>query len=176
MTERLLAEVEKGGDLGSLLAAIHVVLRLGEEGLQFFTLSAGRMRNPRGRAIFHILARDERAQLAVLRERIESLRARLGDTAAGVALGLVPERQGTENPIFSHGRELTDRNAAEIEVLKLAVAVKWDAHEFLLGRAASARDAGAQLVYLELAGDELLRYEHLVQAYEAVLGLMRWRS
>ena len=141
------------------------------EGIQFYTLNANRVRNPRGRAAFHVLLRDERVHLGKLQAQLAALQAALKGTPDEVTAERPGERELTPNPVFSRGRELASRDADDREVMRQAIAIEWEAYHFFRARGEAASDPWAKLIYDDLALDEKRHYETLVEAYEAMIGV-----
>ncbi len=177
--ESLVAEVPgplpTGTALDAFLEALHVAIRLEEEGLQFYTLNAHRVRNPRGRAAFNILITEERSHLGKLRTQLQTLLESLRGTPDAERGDRLPDRELTQNPIFSRGRALSERDADEREVLRQAIAIEWDAYNFFRERGAGAGDPWSKLIYDDLALDERRHYELLVEAYETLVRGRRQR-
>ena len=167
--DELPTDLPTGSGLDALLEALHVAVRLEEEGLQFYTLNAHRVRNPRGRAAFHILIRDEQRHLQKLRTQLDALLEGLRGTPDQERGERAPDREATSNPIFSRGRPLSDCDADERQVLREGIAIEWDAFNFYRERGEAARDPWSKLIYGDLALDERRHYETLVEAYETLL-------
>jgi rubrerythrin len=170
LDERALAEIPRGSALDAFLEALHVAIRLEEEGIQFFTLNAHRVRNPRGRAAFHVLLRDQRILLGKLKAQLDGVQQALRGTPDEERAGGAPERELTPNPVFSRGRELAERDVDEREVVRQGIAIEWETYGFYLERGQTATDPWAKLIYDDLALEERRRYESLVGVYECLVG------
>ena len=166
---RILCEIPRGTDLDAFLEALHVAIRLEEEGLLFYSLNAQRMRNPRGRAAFHIFLREERDHLLRLQSQLAAIHDALRGTPDEGRVGSLPVREVTLNPIFSRGRTLTDRDADEREVLRQGISIQWDTYNFFRERSEAATDPWCRLLYGDFALDERRQYEVLVEAYETIV-------
>ena len=170
----LLTLIPTGTDVDAFLEGLHIAIRLEEEGILFYTLNANRMRNPRGRAAFHLLLRDERAHAGRLKTQLDALKQALAGTPDEPRGGVVPVRTLTLNPIFSRGRTLIDRDADEREVFRLAIAVEWDAFNFFRERSESATDPWSRVIFGDLALEEKQHYDTMVDAYETIIGRKRY--
>jgi rubrerythrin len=152
-----------------LLEALRKAIQAEVEGEHFYLMAARSTDDPKGRAVFQRLAKDEVVHADYLRAQHEAIRT-TGKVDTSVTLGEPPKLEGP-HPIFSERiRDRVTDAHFEMSALSIGAQLELSAVEFYKGEAEQADDPKVADFFNVLASWESMHYRALLDQQNALKG------
>ena len=147
--------------------ALRIAIATERSGLEFYTRAASIARDPRGRAVFHKLADEEREHLSTLEQRYKQLLARDPQLEARPTFLFF---KGAANGLFAEGAaRLGAAGVDDRQALMLGIRCERGSHRFFKRYGERFEDSDGKQIFLEFADEEKQHLELLIREYRALL-------
>jgi Fur family transcriptional regulator, ferric uptake regulator len=144
--------------------ALRMAIATERSGLEFYTRAAGMTRDPRGRAVFHKLAGEEKEHLGTLQKRYSEL------TAQDPQLESRPTFlffKGAASGLFAEGAEQLRKGGVNDEqALLIGIRCERGSHKFFKRYGERFEDSEGKQVFLEFADEERAHLDLLIREYK----------
>jgi rubrerythrin len=164
------------------LQALRQAIRLEQDGYKFYTETAERTADPRGREMFLSLADDEKLHLRIVRDQYEALSAGKGWVSFSEALERSPELvEGLkpidlDKPLFPPEEGAVDPKASDTDALLFALQIENESYELYRKAATETADPAGKAMYQFLASQERTHFDILMLNYEHLISAGSWRG
>jgi Fur family ferric uptake transcriptional regulator len=146
--------------------ALRMAIATERSGLEFYTRAAGMTRDPRGRAVFHKLAGEEKEHLGTLQKRYSEL------TAQDPQLESRPTFlffKGAASGLFAEGAEQLRKGGVNDEqALLIGIRCERGSHKFFKRYGERFEDSEGKQVFLEFADEERAHLDLLIREYKSL--------
>ncbi len=143
----------------TVLKILEQAMESEKEGYEFYIHASEKTKDPKGKAMFKYLARDEIEHFKTLEDAYNRLKD--GEGKGSKTIGHKKKRKG-----FTIGSGLRlEESSGDLKALNIALKIEEDAQEFYAKSAEKAKHSDVRDIFLNLSDMEknhydLLRYEH----------------
>jgi rubrerythrin len=147
--------------------ALRIAIATERSGLEFYTRAGSIARDPRGRAVFHKLAEEEREHLSTLEDRYRRL---LSQDAQLESRPTFLFFKGAANGLFADGAaKLLGAGVNDQQALMIGIRCERGSHRFFKRYGERFEDSEGKQVFLEFADEERQHLELLIREYRALV-------
>ena len=146
-------------DSNAVLKILEQAMESEKEGYEFYVHASSITKDPKGKAMFKYLARDETEHFKTLEEAYNRLRG-----SEGKGSNTIGHKKKEKGFMIDSGLRL-EESSGDLKALNIAMKIEEDAQEFYAKAAGKAKQSDVRDMFLKLSDMErnhydLLRYEH----------------